>query len=1042
MHFFNFHTDDFPLAQLPKESKPSEDVSGWSAPSTAPPSQEDTVIASTSQRGPEAAALVHEPEPLFVLRDSDIEVAQEQVADSLPRKVSDLVGNEYGCVAPELPGTAADFPPNQGDVQQQHHWDQGMGDALGNMLPTPPQEVVVEDQAVYGMEVMQGGNMGGEDDMLQPSDELGYAGSVEVETVEMCVSTSPLEPQDMTYGSQVGFAVAALSQPEPTAESLANVSAHPSSKSLEESEVILRERLLRRVMQQQQHQAAATETPTHEVGTDGGTADLEDMGGKAPDVGESVELTEYGPEVRLLQGNEDSKFADHSQVGLQLEVSTTVPTVPTREHTTAGREKKDESTRVDIEEEGEIVSTPEKRPRPETPPKTSTGKASASKRDLEREDSKSKSSRRVKKHRSRSRSKSKERHGRRSRKHSDVSDSGDDYSRRSSKRGRKRHDDRSDSENYHHSRRSRRHSDSDGDRSASRKDRRHSRLDTVYISGVMTYCHLVCTRRHTNPLTLIEQCFFVVRSVSRDSKDSRDKSQKRKKKEKKDKKKRHSHHSGSKERSGDDADKKKNSTPQNIIVGKVGSLGSIRQLGQEKKAQATTPQPEQTPPGFQPQQSTQQQQGDAGQGTGYYPQTSYMYGGYQYPYSSDQAWQGQQGWDQQQGWQSSTAASTGTATTTTLSAAAGDQAWSVGTAMTMTQQDWEPPRQQSEELKQHSDQAPVPVAAEGHVWHWDDQKASQQQPQPSLSRESEGSVVGDEQIGVPPEAVPAEVQVEVNTIGHIKPGEDQEVVVEETVIDESSDVIEVPTDAEITECDMEIEQMSSEAFLSEKKSRVVVAVECEKELPPGAETPPATERDKTPSPLPQEPPAVHHVTGSSADTTPHLVQEQPLPAEKPAPEAQLQAGESSGTTQSKETNSPQVNGEQGPQTPSKEDTKQDRSSPGTPTTAEAPPPTSSAVSASTPQGYNYGTYAAQTTVPAGYDYSAAYSQAGYDYSQAYSAYVQAAAASMAYASYSQYYANPYAAAFAGYGSPYAAYYQYANAGAFQSPGQVSVAGLI
>ena len=475
-----FHTDEFPLAQLPKESKPSEDVSGWSAPSTAPPSQEDTVIASTSQRGPEAAALVHEPEPLFVLRDSDIEVAQEQVADSLPRKVSDLVGNEYGCVAPELPGTAADFPPNQGDVQQQHHWDQGMGDALGNMLPTPPQEVVVEDQAVYGMEVMQGGNMGGEDDMLQPSDELGYAGSVEVETVEMCVSTSPLEPQDMTYGSQVGFAVAALSQPEPSAESLANVSAHPSGKSLEESEVILRERLLRRVMQQQQqHQAAATETPTHEVGTDGGAADLEDMGGKAPDVGESVELTEYGPEVRLLQGNEDSKFADHSQVGLQLEVSTTVPTVPAREHTTAGREKKDESTRVDIEEEGEIVSTPEKRPRPETPPKTSTGKASASKRDLEREDSKSKSSRRVKKHRSRSRSKSKERHGRRSRKHSDVSDSGDDYSRRSSKRGRKRHDDRSDSEDYHHSRRSRRHSDSDGDRSSSRKDRRHSRLDTV-----------------------------------------------------------------------------------------------------------------------------------------------------------------------------------------------------------------------------------------------------------------------------------------------------------------------------------------------------------------------------------------------------------------------------------------------------------------------------------------------------------------------------------------------------------------------------------
>eukprot|EP00731_Ephydatia_muelleri_P038378 Em0737g4a len=139
-------------------------------------------------RGPEAAALVHEPEPLFVLRDSDIEVAQEQVADSLPRKVSDLVGNEYGCVAPELPGTAADFPPNQGDVPTAASTGTKEWAMLsGNMLPTPPQEVVVEDQAVYGMEVMQGGNMGGEDDMLQPSDELGYAGSVEVETVEMCI---------------------------------------------------------------------------------------------------------------------------------------------------------------------------------------------------------------------------------------------------------------------------------------------------------------------------------------------------------------------------------------------------------------------------------------------------------------------------------------------------------------------------------------------------------------------------------------------------------------------------------------------------------------------------------------------------------------------------------------------------------------------------------------------------------------------------------------------------------------------------------------
>lgn len=531
--------------------------------------------------------------------------------------------------------------------------------------------------------------------------------------------------------------------------------------------------------------------------------------------------------------------------------------------------------------------------------------------------------------------------------------------------------------------------------------------------------------------------------MSRDSKDSRDKSQKRKKKDKKDKKKRHSHHSGSKERSGDDADKKKNATtPQNIIVGKVGSLGSIRQLGQEKKAQASTPQPEQTPPGFQSQQTPLQGDGGQQQGTAYYPQTPYMYGGYQYPYGSEQSWPGQQqGWNQQQqqGWQGSTPTTTATSVatdlTTTPAAAGGDQAWTGG-ATTAAQQDWERPRLQSEEPKQHSDQAPA--AAEEHVWRWDDQqhqKAADQQPQPSLSCES--GVGRGEQVDMPAETISAEVQVEVNTGDHhhAKPGEDQEVVVEETVIDDdSSGVIEVPTDAEITECDMEIEQMSSEAFMSEKKSRGVVAAvgKCEQELPPGAETPPATERDKTPSPLPREPPAIHNVTGPIADSAPCVVQEQP--SVKPS-DVQLLTGD--GSVQSIDTDSPQLNEEQEPKTPSKEDAKQDQSTPGTP---EALPPTSSAIATTTPQAYSYGTYAAQAAAPAGYDYSSAptYTQAGYEYSQAYSAYVQAAAASMAYASYSQYYANPYAAAFAGYGSPYAAYYQYANAGAFQSPGQVSV----
>lgn len=457
---------------------------------------------------PEAAALaVQEPEPLFVLRDSDIEVAQEQVADSVPRKMPELVGNEYGGVAPELPGMAADFPPNQGDSNVQRDWDQG---ALGNMLPTPPQEevVVVEDQGVvYGMAEDLQGNIGG-DDMLQPLDELGYAGSVEVETVEMCVATSPLE--DVTYGFPQETRLAAHQQAPSHAESQvvgvdAGVPPLPPGNSLEESELILRERLLRRVMQQQQQQVAQHEG---EVGGAEGEvtppANLEDTG----DMAGSVELIEYGPEVRLLQSGEDSsKYADHSQVGLQLEVTTTVPT--TREHTTAGRgEKKDESTKADIEEEGEIVSTPEKRQRQETPPKTSAGKVLASKRDLEREDSKSKSSRRVKKHRSRSRSKSKERHGRRLKKHSDASDSGEDYSRRSSKRGRKRHDDRSDSEDYHHSRRSRRHSDSDGDRLSSRKDRRHSRLEAMLMSiiNVPLYnLECVCIKKKKKFQTLVFQ---------------------------------------------------------------------------------------------------------------------------------------------------------------------------------------------------------------------------------------------------------------------------------------------------------------------------------------------------------------------------------------------------------------------------------------------------------------------------------------------------------------------------------------------------------
>ena len=532
--------------------------------------------------------------------------------------------------------------------------------------------------------------------------------------------------------------------------------------------------------------------------------------------------------------------------------------------------------------------------------------------------------------------------------------------------------------------------------------------------------------------------------MSRDSKDSRDKSLKRKKKDKKDKKKRRSHHSGSKERSGDDLDKKKNSTPQNIIVGKVGSLGSIRQLGQEKKAQASTPQPEQSPAGYQ---SVQQSQDTVAQGAAYYPQTPYMYSGYQYPYSGggDQTWQGQQGWDQQQqGWQSTATTTTTLATATTTAVAAGEQVWTA-TTTAASQQSWEQPQQQVEEQRQ-PDQ--VPVATEEHVWQRTEREAQHSSSQESETRAAWEAQLSKEKADVPAAevvVVPAEVQVEVEQqASHLRTGEDQEIVVEETVIYENSDIIEIPVDAEITECDMEIEQISSEAFLNEKRSRLAAA-EKEKELPPGADTPPATERDKTPSPLQQEQAAVLAapisassavVANASGEATRHSVQDEQPTKEKTAPDVQPVTGEGAGaSTQVKEANGPQVNGEQGPQTPPKDNSKQDRSTPGTPTTAEPPPPTSGTVTG-TPQTYNYGPYAAQTSVPA-YDYST-YSQAGYDYSQAYSAYVQAAAASMAYASYSQYYANPYAAAFAGFGSPYAAYYSYANAaGAFQNPAQVS-----
>ena len=1058
------------------------------------PKEPETAATTSAQKEPEAAAFMQELEPVFcVLRDSDIEVIQEQVTSTVPRK--ELVGNEYGAVAPELPRTAAVGFHHQGDYgsSDRQHWDQGIGDAISNMLPTPPQEVVVEDRAVYGMEDLQEGSMGADvGDMLQPSDELGYAGSVEVETVEMCIATSPSEPQDkaMRYEPQGGTAAPTSAFPgSQHGLEMQTFEVDGSARSLEESELIMRERLLRRVMQQQQQQQAATvgDGAEQEAGGDEGgssgmvvTSELDDMGyGKAPDVAESVELAaEYGPDVRLLQqgGGSQSKFDDHSQVGLQLEVSTTVAT---REQSSAAAGKEPVRADVQVEEEGEIVSTPEKRQRPESPTKASTGKTS--KRVVDKDDGKGKSSssKRGKKHHSRSRSKSRERHGRRLRKHSDASDS-DDYLRRSSRRGgRRHHDDRSDSEDYHHTttRRSRRHSDSDAERSSSRKDKRHSRFGNKNcISCMCVVCRcadfVLCTFCFVFVFGYIQyKCTSICRSVSRDSKDSRDKSQKRKKKDKKDKKKRRSHHSGSKERSGDDADKKKTSTPQNIIVGKVGSLGSIRQLGQEKKAQASTPQPEQSPSSFTSQQTMPMQQDQAA----YYPQTSYMYGGYQYQYpvSGDQSWQSQQGWDQQ-GWQGPVTTTT-TAATSTAAAAAGGEAssWSVTMATTTTpQQIWEQPKQHAEEQKQLEQ---VSSATEG--WQqWSGNQTVEQQPQQqALFQEGESQgVVWPE--GVKPGGQDALVEVVVVVptaearadaelaAPHLKvTGEDQEVVVEETIIDENPDIIEIPVDAEITECDMEIEQISSEAFLNEKRAAMLAAAaERDGELPPGAETPPATERDKTPLPIQQEPTAVLPVqpVATSSVTVPSEDQQQVPVKEKSAPaEAQsvvpvVTGGNSSSDAPSAvpvvtggnsssghvESNGILVNGEEGRQTPPADDARRDRSTPGTPTTAEAPPPattTSTTSAASTPQAYNYGTYAAQAAaMPPGYDY-AAYSQAGYDYSQAYSAYVQAAAASMAYASYSQYYANPYAAAFAGFGSPYAAYYSYANAGAFQSPGQVS-----
>ena len=135
----------------------------------------------------------------------------------------------------------------------------------------------------------------------------------------------------------------------------------------------------------------------------------------------------------------------------------------------------------------------------------------------------------------------------------------------------------------------------------------------------------------------------------------------------------------------------------------------------------------------------------------------------------------------------------------------------------------------------------------------------------------------------------------------------------------------------------------------------------------------------------------------------------------------------------------------------------------TPPPPPLPPPSSSSSSSGAPsqstpttstsaatslaqQQYNYAA-AGYSQQP--YDYStvSGYAQAqqaagqaqgsGYDYTQAYSAYVQAAAASMAYATYGQYYGTPYAyaaSAASGY-SPYAAmgYYNYGSPGAYQSP---------
>eukprot|EP00731_Ephydatia_muelleri_P003624 Em0001g3624a len=231
--------------------------------------------------------------------------------------------NLAACEEPERPQVQLDRQ------QQQQHWDQEVSDALGNMLPTPQE---VEQRVVHGME-----DMGG-DNMLQPSDKLDYAGSV------MCVATLPLEQQDVTesYGSQVGLVASALSQLQPAqlAEPQAADSdkSVPQGKSLEESELLLR---------REQHQSAAPEASTHVVEVVSGSgdaviADLDDAGSKAPDVAEAVELSEYGLELRLLQSGEDSNYADHSQVGLQLKMSTTFPRRELQQHTPAGREK-DES---------------------------------------------------------------------------------------------------------------------------------------------------------------------------------------------------------------------------------------------------------------------------------------------------------------------------------------------------------------------------------------------------------------------------------------------------------------------------------------------------------------------------------------------------------------------------------------------------------------------------------------------------------------------------------------------------------------------------